>query len=264
VVVLTGSGIMHRHTCATLLRAGVNVVGIVECRREGLAARVRHLNRWRQRYGLLRTVDQIVARTLYRVLRNSRDDAALARLVDAAADRQIIAASGVPVLVTDSYSRSDTFDAIRTLDPDLMVVHSPFIVGAKVRALTPGRVIGGHPGITPDFRGSYSAFWAMALARPDKVGWTVFLLDDGIDTGPILAQESLTLEPGDTHMTLSWKGMACEAAAQARLIKALDDGHPAPLRHVTDVPEDSYFSLPTTSAMYRYLKVEPRLSSRLK
>jgi methionyl-tRNA formyltransferase len=255
---LTGSGVMHRHTCATLLRAGVNVVGIIECRREGLAARLQHFNRWRQRYGSIRTVDQIVARIVYRVLRKSRDDAALARLVDATADRKTIADAGVPLLVTDSYSRTDTFAAIQQLDPDFLVVHSPFIVGAKVRALTPGRVIGGHPGITPHYRGSYSAFWAMVRGRPDQVGWTVFLLDDGIDTGPILAQEALALEPSDTHMTLSWKGMACEAAAQARIIKALDDGRAVHMRHIAGVPDDSYFSQPTSAALYQYLKVEPR------
>ncbi|MGH7607629.1 MAG: hypothetical protein ACREME_09830, partial [Gemmatimonadales bacterium] len=39
VVVLCSDGVLHRHTCATLLRAGIAVVGIVRCVRPGWRAR---------------------------------------------------------------------------------------------------------------------------------------------------------------------------------------------------------------------------------
>lgn len=247
---------MHRHTCSTLIRNGVHVVGIVECRREGAQARVRQLRQRLKRNSLLETVDQVAARLIYR-MRNGRLDAReLAALVDAKADEETLASSGVPVIHTDSYSRADTFDGIVALRPDILVVHSPFIVGPRVLALTPGRVIGGHPGITPAYRGSYSAFWAIVHDRPELVGWTVFVLDNGIDTGVILAQETLAIGPSDTHMTLSWRGMAAEATTQARIIRSLDNGDAVPTRAVGEIPANSYFGAPTIRGLLLYFRKE--------
>jgi methionyl-tRNA formyltransferase len=57
----------------------------------------------------------------------------------------------------------------------------------------------------------------------------VFLLDDGIDTGPILAQERVLIPSGrDSHLTLAWKGMIQLAELQAHVIRRLDAGECLP------------------------------------
>ena len=100
----------------------------------------------------------------------------------------------------------------------------------------------------------------MVHERRDLIGWTVFLLDDGIDTGAIIAQETLVPEANDTHMSLSWKGMDCEAKAQARVILALDAGDSVPVRPIRSVPPDSYFGPPDTASLVRYWQANRRVN----
>jgi len=253
VVALCSDGVLERNTCATLVRAGVNLVGIVWCARRGLRARAQFLRRWAARHGALHTAGQILGR-IYDRARNARGDArALGRLVDEAADRVALERAGVAAIQTDSYSRPDTLAAIARLDPDILVAHTKFIVGAKARMLAPVAVIGGHPGITPWYRGAYSPFWALLHGRSDLIGFTVFLLDDGIDTGPVLFQERVPIVAGeDSHLTLAWKGMQRQSALQAEAIRRLDAGECLQLRPVGEVPADSYFGLPTLADFVRY------------
>jgi hypothetical protein len=238
VVVLCSDGPLERHTCATLVRAGVHVVGSVVCTRRGIRFRAAWLAHWSRRHGLFRTAGQVLGR-LYDRARNRRlDERVLGKLVDQAADRATLERARVPMVETDSYSRAAARDAIRQLDPDIFVVHA---------------TIGGHPGITPFYRGAYSPFWALLRGERHMVGCTVFLLDDGIDTGPILAQERVAITPGtDSHVTLAWKGMARQAGLQASMIRRLDAGECVPLQPVHEIPTDSYFGPPTLLDLLRY------------
>jgi phosphoribosylglycinamide formyltransferase 1 len=58
-----------------------------------------------------------------------------------------------------------------------------------------------HPSLLPAFPGMHAIEDALA-AGVAETGVTVHFLDDGIDTGPVIAQERLAVEPGDTPETL--------------------------------------------------------------
>jgi len=252
-VALCSDGALERHTCATLVRAGVELVGIVVCARRGIFARAQFLARWARRHGLRHTAGQVLGRIYDRARNGRRAKVELEQLVNEAADRETLTRARIPVLETDSYSRPETTAAIQRLDPDIFVVHTKYIVGRSVRALAPVATIGGHPGITPFYRGSYSPFWALLRGEPHMVGCTVFLLDDGIDTGPILFQERLSLGPDATsHLALAWRGMIRQAELQAQAIRRLDAGECIPLRAIRSVPDDSYFGPPTLRDLLRY------------
>lgn len=253
VVVLTGDGALHRHTCAVLIRAGVHLVGVVVCSRSGVAARARFAVAWGSRHGWLTLASQVLGRLYDRVRNAAQDRMVLRRLVDEEADRAVIRASRVPLAHTDSYSRTDTKQWIAGLDPDLLLVHTKYVVGRSVRALAKVAVIGGHPGITPEYRGAYSPFWAIHRGDPGMVGCTVFLLDDGMDTGPVLFQGRPAVEPGiDSHLTLAWKGMMIQAREQAAVIQRLDRGETVTVRPILQVPPHSYYGPPTLLDFMRY------------
>lgn len=244
---------MHRNTCATLVRAGVNVVGIVCCTRRRLTDRLKQASSRLRRHGLRTTLSQVSARVVYELFAGPSDRRSLQRLVNDADNREVLAALRCTRIETSSYSDPQTRSAIDSLQPDILIVHSPYIVGRSVRALARVCVIGGHPGITPFYRGSHSAFWALLRGEPGRVGWTVFVLDDGIDTGPIVAQDCLDTTSGQSHMVLSWQGMIEEAKSQAAVIRTLDLGTKVPLVSHHDIPSDSYFGAPTFGATVRYL-----------
>jgi phosphoribosylglycinamide formyltransferase-1 len=61
----------------------------------------------------------------------------------------------------------------------------------------PGRIVNVHPSLLPEFPGSTAVDDALA-AGVRETGVTVHLVDEGVDTGPVLRQEALTVEPRDT------------------------------------------------------------------
>jgi phosphoribosylglycinamide formyltransferase 1 len=82
--------------------------------------------------------------------------------------------------------------------PDL-VVSAGFmkVLGPGFLSCTGAPVINTHPALLPSFPGVRGP--ADALAYGVKItGTTVHLVDDGVDTGPVLAQAAVPVEPGDT------------------------------------------------------------------
>ncbi len=62
-------------------------------------------------------------------------------------------------------------------------------------------MINTHPALLPAFQGAHAV--RDSLAYGVKVtGCTVFVVDAGVDTGRILAQVPVPVEPGDTEETL--------------------------------------------------------------
>jgi phosphoribosylglycinamide formyltransferase-1 len=61
----------------------------------------------------------------------------------------------------------------------------------------PGRIVNVHPSLLPEFPGSTPIDDALA-AGVLETGVTVHLVDEGVDTGPVLRQEALPVEPRDT------------------------------------------------------------------
>ncbi len=83
-----------------------------------------------------------------------------------------------------------------------------------------GRIVNSHPALLPAFPGAHGV--ADALAHGVKItGATVHLVDGGVDTGPILAQAPVAVEPGDTEQALHERIKAVERVLLARVVTAL-------------------------------------------
>ncbi|WP_090067166.1 MULTISPECIES: phosphoribosylglycinamide formyltransferase [Lentzea] len=93
-------------------------------------------------------------------------------------------------------------EAVASYEPDL-VVSAGFmkIIGEQFLARFGGRMINTHPALLPAFPGAHGVRDALAYGV-HVTGSTVHLVDAGVDTGPILAQEAVVVEPGDTEDTL--------------------------------------------------------------
>ena len=61
----------------------------------------------------------------------------------------------------------------------------------------PGRIVNVHPSLLPAFPGAHAIEDALA-AGIERTGVTVHLVDEGLDTGPVLAQEQVSVGPRDT------------------------------------------------------------------
>ncbi|WP_066899195.1 phosphoribosylglycinamide formyltransferase [Mycolicibacterium houstonense] len=137
-----------------------------------------------------------------------------ARVVAVGTDRKcaaldIASAAGVPSYTVrlGDYPDRGAWDAALTAataehEPDL-VVSAGFmkILGGQFLSRFPGRVVNTHPALLPAFPGAHAV--PEALAYGVRVtGCTVHLVDAGMDTGPILAQQPIEVLDDDTEETL--------------------------------------------------------------
>jgi len=75
------------------------------------------------------------------------------------------------------------------------------IVGPALLAAFPHRIVNIHPSLLPKHRGLRA--WEQALAAGDRTaGCTVHYVDEGVDTGQIIAQAEVDVLPGDTADSL--------------------------------------------------------------
>jgi phosphoribosylglycinamide formyltransferase-1 len=126
-------------------------------------------------------------------------------------------AAGIPTAVVapgdhgDRAAWSDALaDAVAMYDPD-WVVSAGFmrILAPVFLDRFPQRVVNSHPALLPAFPGAHAV--RDALAYGVKVtGCTVHLVDAGVDTGPIIAQQAVPVAPGDDERSLHERIKAAE------------------------------------------------------
>ena len=129
------------------------------------------------------------------------------------------------------YENRDAFNEAFTarmvaMDPDLIVLAGFLVkIPEAMVAAFPGKIINIHPSLIPSFCGV--GYYGLkvhekALARGVKVtGATVHYVDGGMDTGPIIAQKAVYVQPGDTPEVLQRRVM--EEAEWILLPQAIDD-----------------------------------------
>jgi phosphoribosylglycinamide formyltransferase 1 len=91
------------------------------------------------------------------------------------------------------------------------------------RSRFPGRVINVHPSLLPAFPGKAALEDALA-AGARETGVTVFVVDDGVDTGPVLAQARVPVEYDDRLDTLRARIQAVEHRILPETVRAIAEG----------------------------------------
>lgn len=87
----------------------------------------------------------------------------------------------------------------------------------------PGKIINLHPALLPSFPGLHAV--RQALNAGVKVtGCTVHFVDEGTDTGPIVAQVAVPVLPGDTEDSLGARIHAEEHRIFPAVVKAIAEG----------------------------------------
>lgn len=135
--------------------------------------------------------------------------------------------AGLPTFVVPlrDFDDRDDWDAALTAAaaahaPDL-VVSAGFmkLLGRRFLDRFAGRIINTHPALLPSFPGAHGVRDALAHGVA-VTGCTIFEVDEGVDTGRIIDQIPVRVEPGDTEETLHER---IKVAERALLVATVND-----------------------------------------
>ncbi len=111
-------------------------------------------------------------------------------------------ALGLPVLQPETLRDEEVVGKLGELAPRVIVVAAyGQILRPEVLAIPPAGIINVHPSLLPKYRGASPIAGAL-LAGEEETGVTIMLMDEGMDTGPILAQKATEIRSEDTTGSL--------------------------------------------------------------
>ncbi len=141
--------------------------------------------------------------------------------------------AGIPALVKPKLKDQDRrqYDAelaelVASYQPDWVVLAGWMrILSSDFLSCFPGRVVNLHPALPGAFPGTDAiqrAFEAYRCGLIQQTGVMVHLVpDEGVDAGPVLAQQVVPIDPGDTLETLEQRVHAVEHALLVSTLKEL-------------------------------------------
>lgn len=138
-------------------------------------------------------------------------------------------ANGIPWRKFQKIGDPEHTEAIAALNPDyIFVVGLSQIVGEPILKAAKKGVVGLHPAPLPKYRGRAAMVWQMLLGL-EKSAVSLFLIDEGMDSGPILGQESFLIGPEDYAEDVERHCLAALRTLLRRVIPQLRDGTARPI-----------------------------------
>jgi len=130
----------------------------------------------------------------------------------------------IPVRQHKSFKEPEVREEFVALNADLAILaFVSYIVSPQVFSVPRLGSICFHPSLLPKYRGASAINWAL-IKGETVTGLTLFWVDKGIDTGPILLQKEVAVDPNDTTGSLYFNkifSLGIEAISEAvDLIKA--------------------------------------------
>jgi phosphoribosylglycinamide formyltransferase 1 len=160
------------------------------------------------------------------VISNNSGSGALRRAADA----------GVPGLHLSSGAHPDPAELDGAIRGALVAANVDVVflagymkkLGPRVLEAFAGRILNTHPALLPKFGGEgmygMNVHRAVLAAGELETGPTVHLVDGDYDTGAVIEQRRVSVEPGDTPETLAARVQACERELVVEVFRDLATG----------------------------------------
>lgn len=172
---------------------------------------------------------------IYEAVKHQRLDANISLVVCDRPGAQVIARAekvGIPVF---SFSAKD-YESKSAYEEDLLiklrehrvqlVVLAGYmrIVGEMLLEAFPGGIVNIHPSLLPSFPGKDAVEQAVA-AGVKVTGVTVHYVDEGVDTGPIIAQQSVSIREGESIEAVTKRIHEVEHAIYPKILQKVIHRH---------------------------------------
>ncbi|WP_144480445.1 phosphoribosylglycinamide formyltransferase [Cytobacillus oceanisediminis] len=138
---------------------------------------------------------------------------------------------GIPALVISpkSYPSKEAYEEeilqkLTSLEVDLIVLAGYMrLIGPTLLNAYEGKIINIHPSLLPAFPGKDAIGQALA-AGVKTTGVTIHYVDEGMDTGPVIASAAVNIIAGETHESLQKKIQRIEHSLYPEVLEELLNG----------------------------------------
>ena len=144
--------------------------------------------------------------------------------------------NGLPVFQPEKLNDPGFVSIIQTLNPDIIVVVAFRKLPKSIWSIPKYGSFNVHASLLPQYRGAAPMNHAI-INGETQTGITTFLLDDNIDTGNIICQQPVEINPTDTLEDLHDKMMVTGASLAIKTIDKLISGDYQPISQSELIPE---------------------------
>lgn len=131
---------------------------------------------------------------------------------------------GIEVFQPKKVREPENIAYLREKHPDIIVVAAfGQILPKEILEMAPFGCVNVHASLLPKYRGASPIQWAV-LSGEKESGVTIMRMDEGIDTGDIIAQEAVPLSPEETAGTLFEKLAALGARLLCETLPSIENG----------------------------------------
>ncbi len=132
--------------------------------------------------------------------------------------------NGIPVFQPASLRTPEAAGTLAALHPDLVVVVAyGLLLPPQVLAVPAHGCVNLHVSLLPQYRGAAPIQWAL-INGEKTTGLTVMQMDEGLDSGPILAQQALEIPQNATAGEMFEQAGAAGARLLANTVEAIARG----------------------------------------
>lgn len=146
--------------------------------------------------------------------------------------KQYAIEQGIPVLQPEKLKDENFLQELRALKADLQIVVAFRMLPEVVWDMPSKGTFNLHASLLPQYRGAAPINWAV-INGEEETGVTTFFLTHEIDTGSLILQESIPIEPTDNAGTVHDKLMLLGAGLVRRTVDLIDKGNIDPIEQST-------------------------------
>jgi len=170
--------------------------------------------------------------------------------------RKVLAKHGIPLIeIEGNINKDENLARLRAENPDLLVsVAGNQIFKRKLLDLAPKGCINLHTALLPKYRGLMPSFWVLRH-NEKQTGVSVFFVDEGIDSGPIIVQNPIDIgSMSQEELIRVTKKMGMDAIIES--VQKIHDG--TVVLQDNDASQMTYFTFPTRADVKAFLAAGKR------
>lgn len=258
-VILVGSSIECCFSLNNILKTKCNIAGVVFCNQGGLNSRLLYERKVLAKYGLLKRFSQILLSVLY-FFRYGRADLKYKNKcfnyisIDMIKDE--LNKKNISYIDTSNYSSNKSIEFLKSKSPNFLVCHTPYWIGREVRAIPKDKfIIGSHPGIVPYYRGAHSAFWCFLDKCSHKNGYSIFCIDHGVDSGPVIMKSNVSYDRNISFKSNDYLIMSKMSFSLAKISEDYSYGNKIIASPQENLSSSQIRQAPGIIDYFKYLKV---------